>query len=415
MLEFGSVVVFAEVLAKVAFLGLWIMTDCDWTDDALLICQDATGVKRNGAPETVASIVKAAPPPRGSLRPRWGSRGTFPAVNTSQPKISVVLSTLGNHHGLKRVLDGFTNQSIAPETFEVVVAVDVAESDGEAVDRAIGGERSYRVRRVSPEVPGLSANRNIGRRRAQGPLILFTDNDTIPAPSLLAQHLEWHRNEPDDYCAVVGNVRWSPEVEITTLMRWLDTGLQFNFANLSPGEVPWGAFAGANVSLKRAFVERIGDFEEERLPYLGEDTEFAYRASKLGMRLFYNPDARVDHLRTMSFELVVRRVRRMAAAEHELSQLHPELAPWWHDIFSDVSKQPRARGRGLRLARFVSPGLPWLGSRVWRSVDATYKQALAPHFLAAWEEATGGGDASQPDVRELLADGESGSEPGGPK
>lgn len=330
------------------------------------------------------------------------------------PALSVVLSTLGNHAGLARVLDGYACQKAPADSFEVLVTVDMAESDSQAVDAAIG-RRPFAVRRLSPSVPGLSANRNAGWRAARAPLVLFTDNDTIPVRGLVSQHIAWHREHPEEEAAVVGNVRWSKEVEVTTFMRWLDTGLQFNFTNLKSGAVPWGAFAGANTSLKRSFIERVGDFEERRLPYLGEDTEFAYRASKIGMRLFYNPRARVDHLRTMSFDLVTRRVRRMAAAEHELTRLHPELPPWWHGIFTEVSKLPRVRGRGVRAAQYVPRWLPRLGPRVWRSVDLAYKQALAPHFLESWEQVERGDAVSQPGVRELLADSSSGSDPGGPK
>lgn len=338
----------------------------------------------------------------------------MPRRDRSGPSLSVVLSTLGNHEGLRRVLDGYSAQTADPGEFEVIVAVDVAEKDHAAVDAAIG-DRAFRVRKLSPARPGLSANRNVGWRAADAPIVLFTDNDTIPVPQLVAEHLASHREQPAEEAAVVGNVRWSPEVEVTTFMRWLDTGLQFNFTNLKPGAVPWGAFAGANSSLKVAFIRRIGDFDEEGLPYLGEDTDFAYRGHKLGMRLFYTERARVDHLRTMSFELVSRRVRRMAAAEFELSRKHPELEPWWHGIFTRVLESPPARGRGIHLAPYVPRATPWLGPKVWSSVDLAYKQALAPHFLEAWDEVTAGGDASQPEVTELLADSSSGSEPGGPK
>lgn len=324
----------------------------------------------------------------------------------------MVLSTLGNHAGLERVLDGYGDQSARAMSFEVLVVVDLAETEPAAVDEAIG-TRPFAVRKPSPSVPGLSANRNAGWRAARAPLVLFTDNDTIPARRLVAEHLAWHRAHTDDEAAVVGKVRWSPEVKVTPFMRWLDTGLQFNFTNLRAGEVPWGGFAGANTSLKRAFIERVGAFDEEHLPYLGEDTEFAYRASKRGMRLFYDPRARVDHLRTMSFELVTRRVRRMAAAEYELSRLHPELPPWWHGIFTQVSRRPRARGRGIALSRYVPRWLPWIGPRVWKSADIAYKQALAPHFLDAWEAAARRG--VQPGWLDLLAESPSGSEPGGPK
>jgi hypothetical protein len=292
--------------------------------------------------------------------------------------------------------------------------VDAAEADADAVDDAIG-ERPFAVRRERGPIRGLSANRNAGARVAAAPVVLFTDNDTIPAPRFVAEHLHWHQQHPEEDAVVLGRVRWSPEVKVTTLMRWLDTGLQFRFAHLRAGEVHWGAFAGANVSLKTSFIRRVGEFDERRLPYLGEDTEFAYRADKLGMRLLYNPDALVDHLRTMPFDVVALRVRRMAAVEYEISQMHPELEPFWHRKFTDALERPPARGRGIRLAPYVPPGTPLLGPRVWRGVDLAYRQALAPHFLEAWDEVSAGRGESQPEIAELLADSPSGSEPGGPK
>ena len=52
------------------------------------------------------------------------------------------------------------------------------------------------MRRITGGRPGLSANRNAGVRDARAPLVLFTDNDTIPVPQLVSEHLAWHRSHP---------------------------------------------------------------------------------------------------------------------------------------------------------------------------------------------------------------------------
>lgn len=331
------------------------------------------------------------------------------------PAVSVVLSTLGNYEVLERVLDGYSDQDAPAGSFEVLVVMDLSEPDPQAVLKAIGS-RPYPVRTLSPDVPGLSANRNAGWRAARAQIVLFTDNDTIPVRRFVSEHLRWHESNPDQEAAVVGKVRWAPELEVTPFMRWLDTGLQFNFANIEPGDVPWGCFVGANSSIKKAFIDRVGDFDELRLPYGCEDTDWAYRASKLGMRLLYNDRALVDHLRPMTFDFYKRRIRRVAAAERQLSLLHPELPPWWYRIFRDVSRLPPVRGRGLRVARFVPRGTPWLGPRVWESVDMAYKQALAPHFLSAWNAAEAAGAVpSQPDLSEWESEGSRGGASSGPK
>src|SRR3954449_8338029 len=216
--------------------------------------------------------------------------------NPSRPDLTVIISTLGNYATLERVLEGYSKQTAPTGSFEVLVVTDAADPEPHTVDRATEG-RPFPVRRITGPVPGLSANRNAGLRAAETPLVCFTDNDTIPVPRLVAEHLDWHQRHPDEEVGVLGCVRWAPELEVTTFMRWLDTGIQFDFANINGVDAGWGRFAGANVSLKRSFAERVGDFDQERFPYGYEDTDWAYRASKLGLRLLYNRRAIVDHLR----------------------------------------------------------------------------------------------------------------------
>jgi GT2 family glycosyltransferase len=332
------------------------------------------------------------------------------------PDLSVVISTLGNYATLERVLDGYSRQSAPAGSFEVVIVMDAAEEQPDAVERAIG-TREFPLRRISGPEPGLSANRNAGWREARAPLVLFTDNDTIPVRRLVSEHLRWHERYPQEEVGVLGHVRWARELDVTPFMRWLDTGIQFNYGNLKGlTEIPWGGFAGANSSLKRSFIERVGDFDQEHFPYGYEDTDWAYRASKLGFRMVYAPRAVVDHLRPMTLEFWKKRARRVAMSEHQFTRMHPEQPPWFHRLFTDAMKRPPARGRGIKLAPYVPRGVPVIGPRVWRSVDIAYKQALAPYFMAAWDEAeAGGGGPAQPDLSEFASESSAGgAEPSGP-
>lgn len=329
----------------------------------------------------------------------------------------MVVPTLGSHATLERVLDGLGRQRSGPDAFELVLAVDAAEPDPDAV-RALAADRPYRVTFVRGERPGASANRNAGMRSASAPLLLFIDNDTVPTSRLVSEHLAWHERHPDDVVGVLGRVRWARELEITPFMRWLDTGIQFDFANITGTEAGWGRFATANVSLKRSFARDVGDFDQEHFPYGYEDTDWGYRASARGFRLLYNRRALVDHLRPMTVEFWQRRVRRVASAEYTFCQVHPEMDPWFHNMFSRTALEPRSRGRAVRLARYVPRRVPWLGRRVWDAVDRAFRQELAPHFLAAWEEVTAGpgnGGPAQPDLSEFDSDRPAGRSSGGPK
>jgi GT2 family glycosyltransferase len=320
--------------------------------------------------------------------------------------LSIVIPSFGNAAGLGRVLDGCSAQEAAPGGYEVIVVIDRGDPDPEAALAAIG-ERGHRVRALRGAEPGASANRNAGWRAATAPLVLFIDNDTVPSPALVAEHLEWHRRHPGDEVAVLGHVRWAQDVEVTPFMHWLDHGMQFDFPNIEGTEAGWGRFYSANVSVKRALLERLGGFDSERLPYGYEDLDFAYRASKRGLRVLYNRRAIVEHERSYDLEFFKQRVRRIAFAEHEFIRKHPELEPWFKRMFEHARALEPAKGRGRALIRRVPRSFPLLGAAVWTSADLYYRQALARDFLDAWAEAETKSPAEKgrgPLVTELEAD-----------
>ena len=80
---------------------------------------------------------------------------------------------------------------------------------------------------------------------------------------------------------MLGHVRWAREVRVTPFMHWLEHGVQFDYPAIDGIEAGWGRFYGANVSAKRELVERVGGFDEVRLPYGYEDLDFGYRARRL--------------------------------------------------------------------------------------------------------------------------------------
>jgi GT2 family glycosyltransferase len=217
--------------------------------------------------------------------------------------------------------------------------------------------------------------------------VLFTDNDTIPVKDLVREHLASHESNPAEEVAVVGHVRWARELPLTPFMRWLEEGIQFDYPSITGTEAGWAHLYGANSSIKRTFIERVGGYDEDRLPYLYDDLDFAYRAHKLGLRVIYNRRATVDHVRPgMTVEFWKEKVKRVAAAERQFVAIHPELDPPLYRRFKAVAGGP-LHGRSVRVARFVPEWVPWLGPQVWKRARQTFLQELAPHFLAGWEEA----------------------------
>ena len=302
-------------------------------------------------------------------------------------RLSVVIPTFRRPHLLGRVLERLEAQrGVEPGAFEVVVVRDAADDAEAAVERAVGG-RPFAVRLFTGPSPGVSATRDHGWRHAEAPLVLFIGDDMLPRPEVVAEHLAWHEREPAEEVAVLGHVRWSPELRLTPFMRWLDRGVQFDYGSIRGTEAGWGHFYAAHCSLKRGLLERSGGFDREfRFGY--EELDLAVRLRELGMRLLYNPDAVVEHLHRPTLDDWRERMRVVARAEVQFLRKHPGSEPYFHRMFTkEMARGEEPKGRGARLAALIPPSFPWLGAKVWASVEHYYRYELAKAFLPAWEEA----------------------------
>lgn len=301
-------------------------------------------------------------------------------------RLSIVIPTWDRAPTLARALDRLERQRVPATSFEVVVVADSRESDLESVRLTLEG-RPFATRVLAAERPGASAARNVGWRAAQAPLVLFMGDDILADSTFLSGHLDWHERHPEPTVGVLGDLRWADEIRVTPFMRWLEGGVQFDYRQIEGEEAGWGRLYTANVSLKRSMLERVDGFDEERLPFLYEDLDLGRRLHELGFRLLFNRAASGEHLHTVTPESWSRRAADVATAEHMFVRLHPDVPPYFFDFFGRALRGPRARGRGVALARFVPPSVPVLGPKVWSSVDAFYRQQLAEPFFEAWHEA----------------------------
>jgi GT2 family glycosyltransferase len=306
---------------------------------------------------------------------------------TATPRISVVIPTLGRVATLRRVLERLHTQTAPADDFEVIVVADAALSNLEELDGLVRTD-GFRVRRLQASSPGASAARNVGWTAAAGSLLLFIDDDVLPDADLLRQHLVWHQRHPSIAIGVLGQVRWADELRVTPFMRWLEHGIQFNYPSITGEETVWGNFYTANVSVKRALVERAGGFDEQRLPFGYEDLDLALRMYRAdGFRLLYNRSALAEHLHQMDIRFWQSRVKRIALSERQFVSIHPETPPYFYELFADAAGKRAVSGRIERVLRFIPRGVPLVGPYAWSRADLFYRQQLAGPFLEAWRDA----------------------------
>jgi GT2 family glycosyltransferase len=280
---------------------------------------------------------------------------------------------------LAQALAALERQTLPRGDYELILAEDaLADPDGPRPE-------SDSVQVVRAEVPGASAARNAGWRAARAPVVVFVDDDIRAPRDLLDRHLARHARGPAGRTAVLGHVRWAPELTVTPFMHWLDRGVQFDWGTIR-GEGPrWWHFYTANASVARELLERVGGFDEIELPFGYEDLDLARRMSDHGLELVYERRAVADHLVAITEESFRSRLPRLAASELVFTGRWPEADSYFRDLFLTYAGAAPASGRGVRLIRWIPRRTPRLGHYVWHSADAYYCQRLGPDFLAEWD------------------------------
>ena len=182
----------------------------------------------------------------------------------SAPRVSVVVPTRDRPERLRRLLDSLAAQTV--RDFEVIV---VDDGSVQPVPDAI--------RRAAPGGP--SAARNDGWPRARAPLVAFVDDDCVATPGWLEALLARAGG-----AGVVVQGRTLPE-----------PGPLGPFTRSLWVEEPGPYYQACNILYPRELLERLGGFDAEAFPYVGEDTDLAWRALAAGARIEWAPDALVHH------------------------------------------------------------------------------------------------------------------------
>lgn len=146
--------------------------------------------------------------------------------------------------------------------------------------------------------PSQPVAMNHALRLASRPLVIFLDDDIVPAPGLTAAHALAHTQHPQAW-AVAGQVLQPGEEP--TVGRAAGKGfradLDFRF---SGRERAWVAnLMSGNVSVRRERALAVGGFDENFSGGVAYrfDTEFARRILASGGRVLFEPSASIRHLR----------------------------------------------------------------------------------------------------------------------
>lgn len=274
------------------------------------------------------------------------------------PALTVVIPTYNRSKTLEKALAKYSEQASAC-TFEVIVVDDGSTDSTRDIVGAASRRSACPVRYVRQENQGPAAARNSGLRQASGAIILFTDDDIIPGPALVAEHLAWHRRFPDLPTAVLGNVVWAEDAKPTPFMEWYGSHSMFLYGQFVRGcELDYTDFYTCNLSLKTEFLRSHGGFNEEFKSAAYEDIELGYRLKKAGMKLLFNADALAYHEQHISFDDACRRARKAQRSEAVFKQKEAGVDFYSRQI-SESSSFQRCLANVTKKGRFLKKHLAW--------------------------------------------------------
>ena len=303
-------------------------------------------------------------------------------------QLTVVIPTSGRWEILARTLSALGAQTAGG--FATIVIVNGL---GQPVPMPLQGDP--RVRFLAKQDEGPGASRNLGAAVAGTDLLLFLGDDTIPLPDLVARHLARHAAEPAPEIAVLGHVRWHPEVARGRVNRWLESsGTQFDYRQLAreladagrDHDAGFGRFYTSNVSLKRELFDAAAGFDEEfRFGY--EDIDFGYRAARRGMLLRYEPAAVALHLHDHDLEALARRFVLVGTGERLMAAKHDWFTPWFRERITRHAAAPPVSPLWPRVLELIPERVERLRAPAQARADRWYHQRLAPSFIEGWQRA----------------------------
>jgi glycosyltransferase involved in cell wall biosynthesis len=154
-----------------------------------------------------------------------------------------------------------------------------------------------RVRYIDLERPNLPAARNAGIRVSQADIVLFLDDDVVPAADLVSRHRACY-DDPgiDGVAGFVDDPVFDKGQQRSSFIDLTTGECVQNFSCPVEGETV--SAMGANMSFRRSALADAGGFDEHfKNNALWEEVDCCLRLLAKGGALRYCPEAKVKHLR----------------------------------------------------------------------------------------------------------------------
>jgi len=249
---------------------------------------------------------------------------------TRVPMFSIIIPTYNRSDNLLKNLDALAKQSYPFDRFEVIVCDDGSTDDTQSALSIYSAP--YDLIILHQDNKGAAAARNNAIKHAKGDYLLILNDDVIAENDLIEQHLKEHQKHNNMKISVLGDVCTMPKYSERLISQVLERKhLLFPQANKQEGvEYDHNMFVTANISIRRSLFTEDGFWFDENFPRcMCEDIELGYRLYKHGVKMFYQPAAKVMHDHCLTVADYIRREKDNSSNLLYFISKHPELIPMY--------------------------------------------------------------------------------------
>lgn len=263
-------------------------------------------------------------------------------------RATIQLCTYNRAVLLERVLDACFEQTASAEEYEVVL-VDDGSTDGGTADVIERARRRATCPFTVLHQPnsGLAKGRNNGIAHASGDRVIFIDDDVLPLPDFVEEHLRSHDAHP--LAVVRGGAINVENLDDLPPAVWTLRNYSGNF------------FWTTNVSVPLKTIRTIGGFNETFAEYGWEDIDVGLRLRFAGVKAVFNKRALVYHykpgLRACNVDKMIAQARAQARTAVQLANLHPHWRTYLATGDNAPSRLLHKWLRGIDMARHYRQAL----------------------------------------------------------
>lgn len=297
----------------------------------------------------------------------------------ANPKISIIIPVRNAERTLDQTFEYIFKINYPRENMELVLA------DGGSNDKTVEVIKKWQtkypfIKLVEiPNCPSPGFARNKALEKVSGDYLFFTDGDCAPTPEWINIILNKFQTDPE--IAGIGGEIYTKIVEPDNIIEsyceqtgflrvagryWymdIKEGYFPPISDMSPSEVCGHRafyFATANAAYRKSIIDKLGlKFWNEPT---GEDIEFSLQMRKAGYKLYFAPEARVDHMHRASLEALLKVWVGYGKGHPVLVNAHAKKV--FEIVFQNFKKHPRIK------FPFPFKGLIYLGNFHWMHIMA---------------------------------------------